>query len=33
MQKGGERPFKKEEILKAIDLAQEKTNELFKYIP
>jgi exosome complex component RRP42 len=33
MQKGGERPFKKEEILKAIDLAQEKTKELFKYLP
>lgn len=33
MQKGGERPFEKEEILKAIDMAQEKTKELFKYLP
>lgn len=33
MQKGGERPFEKEEILKAIDMAQEKTKELFEYLP
>ncbi|HMK53276.1 MAG TPA: exosome complex protein Rrp42 [Methanobacteriaceae archaeon] len=33
MQKGGERPFEKEEILKAIDIAQEKTKELFKFLP
>ncbi|SCG85049.1 exosome complex protein Rrp42 [Methanobacterium congolense] len=32
MQKGGEKPFKREEILKAVSIAREKTAELREYL-